>query len=98
MEKTKKPIGFNTWEIPVEDAGSSKEEKLDYDELYEKKIDDYQSMMDDLIEEVSHGYKSFLTEKKKRLVLEMDILDLKKEIEGLKSEIEALKKEKEAEK
>ena len=90
---TKRPIGFGAWECS-DKKNEVKSEKIEEISL-EKQLDEasanYENMFDDVINEVSHGYKSYLTEKKLRLALEMDILELKHENERLKQEIFELK-------
>ena len=101
MTKTKKPIGFASWSEKMENNSEKSEEivNIDLEKAYENKEKDYHRMVDDLIDEVSDGYRTYLREKRRRILAEMRNIEAEKEIEELKKEIENLKNEKkEAEK
>ena len=95
MENRKRIIGFSA----ISEENDISEEKIDlenYDWEHEldKKEDEYEKFVGDLVDEVGHGYKAYLKEKKLRIEVQLELVKLKIEYEELKNELEELKNQK----
>lgn len=91
VKEVKKPIGFASWS----EGEEKDQEKGNGDiESYDDKFCEYDNMLTGLIEEATKNRNLFLKEKRKRMLLEMQAIDLQDEIKKLNKKIKKLKKAK----
>lgn len=91
MNESKRPIGFASWS---EDFEEKKQEKGKTESSYDNKFCEYDDMLMRVIEENTKNRNLYLKEKRKRLLLEMQVIDLQEEIEKLKKKVKKLKAKK----
>lgn len=96
-----KPIGFGSWSDEMDrksEAENAKTEVENLDDLYEEKFTKHMNFVKDLTKEVADLTGKYLSEKAKRMYLDIELVDLRQQIEELKQEVETLKNSQKSEK
>lgn len=91
MNESKRPIGFASW---GEGSEEKDQEKGKMESSYYDKFCEYDDMLMRVIEESTKNRNLYLKEKRKSLILEMQVIDLQEEIEKLRKKIKKLKAKK----